>query len=154
LEDRPYFPNATYRCDAADWHHFVVEQHVGDHYQVTVDTLQPIVNRVETFSGATTLIPGVDCQAAPGHTPGSVIVVLSDGRARALLLGDVVHCPVELLDDEWAALGDVDPVLARQTRNALVRELEAEVVPVAAAHFPGLRFGRLLPGIGGRRWLV
>ena len=49
---------------------------------------------------------------AAGHTPGSIIVVLSSGAARGLLLGDVVHCPVELLDDEWAGMGDVDPKLA------------------------------------------
>ena len=27
-------------------------------------------------------------------------------------------------------------------------------IPVAAAHFPGLRFGRLLPAEGKRRWVV
>ncbi len=55
---------------------------------------------------------------APGHTPGSTIMVLSSGTARALLLGDVVHCPIELINDEWARLGDVDPELAnaRATR--------------------------------------
>jgi hypothetical protein len=71
-----------------------------------------------------------------------------------MLLGDVVHCPVELLDDEWAGIADVDPALARRTRTALARELEGTDVPVAASHFPGLRFGRLLSGAGGRSWVV
>ena len=92
--------------------------------------------------------------AAPGHTPGSAIVVVSDGAARALLLGDVAHCPIELLDDEWAGIADVDPALAQRTRVALARELEGVDVPVAAAHFPGLRFGRLLEGQGKRQWVV
>jgi glyoxylase-like metal-dependent hydrolase (beta-lactamase superfamily II) len=87
-----------------------------------------------------------------GHTPGSTIVVLSSGTERAMLLGDVVHCPVELLDDEWDGMADVDPELARRTRLALARELEGQDVPVAAAHFEGLRFGRLLAGQGSRSW--
>jgi hypothetical protein len=80
-------------------------------------------------------------------------VVISSGTERALLLGDVVHCPVELLDDEWAGMGDVDPALAQQTRVALARELEGSQVPAAAAHFPGMQFGRLLAAEGSRRWV-
>jgi beta-glucosidase-like glycosyl hydrolase len=49
---------------------------------------------------------------------------------------------------------DVDPALAARTREALVRELESSGVPAAAAHFPGLRFGRLLTGEGQRSWVV
>ena len=59
---------------------------------------------------------------APGHTPGSTIMVISSGTARGLLLGDVVHCPVELEEDEWGGLGDVDPELAQRTKTALIRE--------------------------------
>ena len=56
------------------------------------------------------------------------------------------------MEDEWEAVMDVDPVLARRTREALAKELEGSDVPVAAAHFPGLRFGRLLAGTGRRHW--
>ena len=80
------------------------------------------------------------------------ILPVHDGVA--LLLGDVVHCPVELLDDEWEGMSDVDPELALRTRVALARELEGSDVPVAAAHFPGLQFGRVLLGEGKRRWVV
>jgi glyoxylase-like metal-dependent hydrolase (beta-lactamase superfamily II) len=81
-------------------------------------------------------------------------VVLSSGTARGLLLGDVVHCPVELVDDDWAGLGDVDPELAKRTKNALAREIEGTDTPVTAAHFPGMVFGRLLSANGQRSWVV
>ncbi len=117
--------------------------------------LDGLSDRFETWdSCATTLLAGVDTLAAPGHTPGSTVIVVSSGDERAMLLGDVVHCPVELVDDEWGALFDVDPALALRTRIALNRELEATGVRAAAAHFPGLRFGRLLRGEGRRRWVV
>ena len=67
-----------------------------------------------------------------GHTPGSTVVVLSSGTQRALLLGDVIHCPVELLDDEWAGMADVDPIKALQVRNSLARALEGDDVVVAS----------------------
>src|SRR5438105_3786612 len=121
-------PSETYRCDAADWAHFIPTD------ERATRKLAPIESRLETWDGNGPLLPGLDVRRAPGHTPGSTILVVSSGGARAMLLGDVVHCPVELLDDEWATIGDVDPAMARRTRVALARELEADDVPVAAAH--------------------
>ena len=143
------FPQATYRCHEADWAHFVSgpAPEAG-----AVRKLSPIAERLDVFDTDATLAPGVDVRHAPGHTPGSTIVVVSSDDQRALLLGDVVHCPVELLEDQWQMVYDVDKALAARTREALARELEGTDVPVAAAHFPGMRFGRLLAGSGRRAW--
>ena len=146
-EGMKVFPKATYRCDARDWEHFLDNERVHT-------VLEPVEDRLKTWDGSGPLLSGIDTMTAPGHTPGSTIIVLSSGTARGLLLGDVVHCPVELLDDEWSGLGDVDPELARRTRNALAREIEGKDVPVAAAHFPGMVFGRLLAAQGKRSWVV
>jgi glyoxylase-like metal-dependent hydrolase (beta-lactamase superfamily II) len=144
------FTNATYRCDQRDWDHFVTSDPAGGGAR----KLGPISDRLSSWDRDGTILPGVDAMVAPGHTPGSTIVVVSDGSARALLLGDVVHCPVELVDDEWAGMSDIDPELAKRTRIALAKEIEGKDLPVAAAHFPGLRFGRLLAGEGRRQWVV
>jgi glyoxylase-like metal-dependent hydrolase (beta-lactamase superfamily II) len=141
------FPKATYRCDIRDLEHFRDNERVRD-------TLSAIADRMQTWDGSGPVCPGVDAMSAPGHTPGSTILVMSSGTARGLLLGDVVHCPVELLDDEWGGVGDADPELAKRTRAALTRELEGTDTPVAAAHFPGLVFGRLLAANGRRNWVV
>jgi glyoxylase-like metal-dependent hydrolase (beta-lactamase superfamily II) len=148
------FANATYRCDAADWAHFVDTPATDRGHERSLRYITPVADRFEMFSGTRPLFPGVDVRLAPGHTPGSTLVIVSHGPARAILLGDVVHCPVELLEDDWGTIGDVDPPLARRTRESLARELEGTDVPIAAAHFPGLQFGRLLPGQGRRSWVV
>jgi len=142
------FPNATFRCDVRDLEHFM-----GKNEEVT-EIMTPVADRMETWDRAGTILPGVDAMVAPGHTPGSTIMVISSGTARGLLLGDVVHCPVELEEDEWGGLGDVDPELAQRTKTALIRELEGTDIPAAAAHFPGLEFGRLLSANGKRHWVV
>lgn len=46
----------------------------------------------------------------------------------------------------------VDPGLAIRTRDRLCRELEGDDVTGAGAHFPELRFGRVLSGSGKRWW--
>jgi glyoxylase-like metal-dependent hydrolase (beta-lactamase superfamily II) len=143
----PTFPNATYRCDRRDWDHFVGAD------KFATARLRPVEDRFEPWDGDASIAPGVDVRLCAGHTPGSALVVLSSGDQRALLLGDVVHCAVELLDDEWAGVADVDPVMAQKTRNALARELEGTDIPIAAAHFPGLKFGRVLAGQGRRQWV-
>jgi glyoxylase-like metal-dependent hydrolase (beta-lactamase superfamily II) len=148
-DGEPTFPNATYRCHPADWEHFTV-----DHPGEELELLEPVADRFEMWAGDGNLLPGLDTLSAPGHTPGSTVLVVSSGEQRAMLLGDVVHCPIELVDDEWDALFDVDPDLAKRTRVALNREIEGSDIPVVAAHFPGLQFGRLLPGEGKRRWVL
>ena len=155
---RATFPNATYRCDARDWQHYVVEEH--DEYMRDMvgamapkDRLAPVTAQLELFEGDGSLAPGIDLRSAPGHTPGSTIVVLSSGDERAMLLGDVVHCPAELFSDDWEMFADVDAAAAARTREALARELEGTQTLVGAAHFPGLQMGRLLVGgAGGRDW--
>ncbi|HXY94802.1 MAG TPA: MBL fold metallo-hydrolase [Acidimicrobiia bacterium] len=143
----PVFPRATYRCDVRDWDHFVGSDNFA------TERLRPVEDRLETWDGDTTIAPGIDARLCAGHTPGSTLIVLSSGEQRAMLLGDVVHCAVELLDDEWGGVADVDPDMAQRARNALARELEGTDVPVAAAHFPGLKFGRVLSGRGRRQWV-
>jgi glyoxylase-like metal-dependent hydrolase (beta-lactamase superfamily II) len=145
----PVFANATYRCSASDWRYFV--EKTED--ETAVELLAPIASRFEMWDGPSTLCAGIDLLPAPGHTPGSTIVVLSaNSGGRAMLLGDVVHCPVQLLEEEWQSIGDVDPQLAQATRVRLARELEGSETLVGAAHFPELRFGRLLVGANKRRW--
>jgi glyoxylase-like metal-dependent hydrolase (beta-lactamase superfamily II) len=153
------FPEATYRCHEADWEFFMGAHPFDDSLAVSQlggqsssELLPPIAERLETWSGDGTILPGIDVRSAPGHTPGSTVMVVSSGSERAMLLGDVVHCPAELLSADWEMIGDVDRQLAQHSREALARELEGSNIPAAAAHFPGLKFGRLLAAQGRRHW--
>jgi glyoxylase-like metal-dependent hydrolase (beta-lactamase superfamily II) len=157
-DGRAFFPNATYRCAAADLQYFLdgpdEEQFVAGLFGALTarERLGPALDRIETWESDDTLMPGIDVRLAPGHTPGSSVVVVSDGTARALLLGDIVHCPLELMDDDFNLLVDHDQEMANRVREAYARELEGSDTVASAAHFPGLRFGRLLPGEATRRW--
>ena len=99
------------------------------------------------------LAPGVTARHTPGHTPGHYALVLSSGEERAVLLGDAVECPLQVQEPDFYALSDVDPALARRTRETLWAELEGRPTLLGAAHFPGLAFGRLMAA-EGRRWFT
>ena len=141
------FPHAVYHCHAEDWNHFVA----GSAVPGFAALLSPLADRMEMWTGAHRARRDRP-RGPPGHTPGNAYVVLSWGFERAFLLGDIVHCPVELIDDDWAGLGDVDPVLARAVRVQPAGEPEGTDSPAAGAHFPGMHFGRLLAEKGHGSW--
>lgn len=153
LDSKPVFPHATVWYGAADREHFVTGSghmlaHIRQGFLAPANT-----DRLRPIDRDTTIAPGVSAMLAPGHTPGHLCVVLSAGHRRVLLLGDAITCPVQLDEPTWHSNGDVDPDLADRTRQRLWGELQDGVTVGAGAHFPELRFGRVLSG-RARRWLV
>jgi glyoxylase-like metal-dependent hydrolase (beta-lactamase superfamily II) len=152
-EGRPFFPNATVRYGAGDWELFVEQAHPKDHIRNSMTLLRD-AGRLEPIEGdMVSLAPGLTARHTPGHTMGHYALVVSSGDERALLLGDAVECPIQLEEPDFWAMSDVDPALAKRTREALWQEVEGTRDVVAAAHFPGLEFGRVLQG-QGRRWFT
>jgi glyoxylase-like metal-dependent hydrolase (beta-lactamase superfamily II) len=154
LEARPHFPRATIWFGAGDWRYFIEERHgppIQDH---AYEGFRGHAGhaRLRPIDRDTTVAPGVTAVQAPGHTPGHLCVVVASGGHRAILLGDAVTCPVQLDEPTWHSIGDVDPDLANRTRERLWRELEGGYTTGAGAHFPELRFGRVLEAKGRRWW--
>ncbi|MGE0879935.1 MAG: MBL fold metallo-hydrolase [Acidimicrobiia bacterium] len=149
-KNKPTFPKATYRVHANDWAYFIGGPGADEYVQ---RKLTPLHDRLELIDGSeVALAPGVDVRLTPGHTPGSTTVVLSSGTARAMLIGDVAHCPAELTEDQWECAFDVDRAAATSTRARLAREIEGTDVLIGAPHFPELGLGRLLTGTTTRKW--
>jgi glyoxylase-like metal-dependent hydrolase (beta-lactamase superfamily II) len=139
-------PNATVRCDPRDLVHFagLTDRRV----QQVLDTVQL---QVDPWDQPGVLFRGLAVEAAYGHTPGSCVVrVSSDGEACAFV-GDAVHTPIELIDDDWASLGDVDLLAAADVRTGLIDDFLASGSLIAGSHFPELAIGRLAVGPDGRR---
>ena len=147
----PFFPNATVRFGAGDWERWVDGAREGDHVRESM-LLLDAQQRLEAIDGDEVQVTrGVTARSAPGHTAGHQVLVISSGEERALLLGDSITCPLQLEHADWGAVSDMDPALARRTRELLWTELEAEGTVGVGAHFPELQHGRVLRG-QGRRW--
>jgi hypothetical protein len=88
----------------------------------------------------------VDAGIGPAMRDDGERRLLVGGQHRALLLGDAIVCPIQLDEPSWQSIGDVDPVLAAKVRERLFRELGDGSTYGVGAHFPELRFGRVLSG--------
>ena len=135
------FRNAIYRVHEADWAYFVESPGAAPG---AVRKLSPVKAQLETFATQCVLAPGLEARPAPGHTPGSTIYILSSGTHRALLLGDVAHCTVELTEPGWEFVFDVDRAAAKAVRQQITAELLDSQDLAAGAHFPDPQFGRLV----------
>jgi glyoxylase-like metal-dependent hydrolase (beta-lactamase superfamily II) len=149
-EGAPFFPNATVRFGAADWDTWVVDAHEKDRIRNAMLLLEAQDRLSPIDADGESIAPGVTARSAPGHTMGSNLLVISSGDERVLLLGDAVTCPVQLTEEDWNGISDMDPALARRTRDALWAELEGTDTRFTAAHFPDLQVGRVLRGNGRR----
>ncbi|GIT70152.1 MAG: hypothetical protein Ct9H300mP27_12560 [Chloroflexota bacterium] len=50
---------------------------------------------------------------SPGHTPGHTSLRISSNGEEALILGDVLHNPVQAHETDWVSRADMDPAQTR-----------------------------------------
>lgn len=155
----PFFPKAKLWTHEADADYYLGENapdetafKVSLGVESTKSRMLPVHSQIKLWDKDCTIAPGIDLRHLPGHTPGSSIAVVSSGEDRAMILGDVIHCPLELVDNEFAIMADIDPAMAKRSKETLRKELEGTNIHVSSSHFPGLEFGRLLKGEGKRYW--
>jgi glyoxylase-like metal-dependent hydrolase (beta-lactamase superfamily II) len=143
----PVFPNARTFVGAGDWEYFVEREAapvpIAEH---TAAALRELEGRgqVTVLDADTDIAPGVRRLSAPGHTPGHSIYVIHDHGERVMILGDAMYCPQQLSELEWGAVSDVDPALARKTRERYERDLELHGGGAVGCHFPELKVARAL----------
>jgi glyoxylase-like metal-dependent hydrolase (beta-lactamase superfamily II) len=148
----PVFANATVYLGRGDYEWFVLagEQvpqrfRMASHLKAALVALSD-AGRVVLVDDSTEIAPGIVALATPGHTPGHLMFSVRDGGEQLLVLGDAMYCPAQLTDADLTAMHDVDPIVARRSRELIQRELEAHGSSAVGCHFPGLQSARVLAG--------
>jgi len=144
------FPNARHVVRQLEWEYWRGTDTLPGPSLVEVQ--QPLENRIELVEEGHVAAPGLNLVATPGHTPGHCSVVVSSGDQRAIILGDAIHCPVQLDEPTWNCVFDVDPGLGRRTRERLWAELEDPSTVTAGGHFADFTFGRVIRAEGKPQW--
>lgn len=106
---------------------------------------------VELTTSERELAPGVRIHAAPGHTPGHVVVGIESAGERGLYVGDAIFHVANVIRPEWACVYDVDGVAATSTRRRLLDEASRDGSLVIAAHLETP--GTVEAGSSGYRFL-
>ncbi|MDI2126977.1 MBL fold metallo-hydrolase [Yinghuangia seranimata] len=148
------FASARHLVAEAEWRHWAgTDDPVGPH----PDAVQaPLAQHIAFLADGDEVAPGVRVLATPGHTPGHISLVVTDPTGedddRLVILGDVMHCQVQVTESSWNFAFDVDPAQSVATRELLLKELEDEHTLLAGGHFAGHVFGRVLPPRAVRTW--
>ena len=146
----PTFPNARYLVPEADFRHFcpdgpaqtskpaspedeATQQHVRT---VFADSVSPVQEQIEMWSGDHRLSDSLWLRPAPGHTPGASVVWLDAGKP-AVFVGDLTHCPVQLHRPNDPCAWDEDFDAAAATRKRVLTEASRRRAAVIPAHYPG-----------------
>ncbi|MFE6779549.1 MBL fold metallo-hydrolase [Streptomyces sp. NPDC057702] len=138
---RPTFPHARYVTARAEWDHWAGVDMDEARREMFRDSVHPVADAglldlVDVPATGARVAPGVRLLPTPGHTPGHLAVELRAGAERALITGDCVHHPVQLLDPEIASCVDTDVEQARATRRRLLTTLADTDTLLLGTHFP------------------
>ncbi|MFD5828342.1 MBL fold metallo-hydrolase [Lentzea sp. NPDC060358] len=139
----PTFPNAVYLMPKADFEFWHPARNPGIaggvNENVFEDSVAPVhaAGQVHLWEGSHRIDSNLRLEAAPGHTPGSSVVVLESGGDRALFAGDLVHTPLQVAHPDHNSCFCEDPEQARATRRRLLGWAADATALVLPAHFSG-----------------
>ena len=81
-----------------------------------------------------------------GHTAGHVAIHLASNGERAIVIGDIMHSPVQCEQPDWYSIADGDPDAARFTRRRILETHCESRTLIMTAHFPAPSVGRFRVG--------
>jgi glyoxylase-like metal-dependent hydrolase (beta-lactamase superfamily II) len=128
---RPYFSNAEYLLQRDE---FEAIDALNPELRETVIAPLQAAGRLRLLDGDTPLRDGARAVATPGHTPGHQSVIVADGRESVLVTGDLLVHAVQLLHPEVAYVYEVDPEMARRSRERMLDPGAASTLYVASSH--------------------
>ena len=152
---KPTFENARYTVHRADWEHFTSEEILADFRGEAVKrSVIPLDDAgvLDLMEGETELAPGITAIHTPGHTPGHMSLLISSGRERALMIGDVLGSPMHATDTELTYWPDTDNEQGIKTRNGLLDMAEQENLIVLGSHLSPPGWGTMVRWQGRRYW--
>ncbi len=152
----PAFPEATHLMAQAEWDCWLGDQSASAPAgmgRVAQRVLPVLQDQLVLLSGSHEIMPGVTLIPAPGHTPGHLVVELSAGRERLLVLSDTALHPIHVEYPDWSTRLDRSAAQAAATRRTIYQRAAESGALVLAFHFapfPGL--GHIQAHGKGWRW--
>lgn len=142
----PTFPNAKYLFSRTEFEFWEQQRKQENPDQFNTvnnktfdDSVLPIMHLAELIEGELDLIDDLlHIKPAPGHTPGSITLSLTDSNQEALFTGDICHHPIQVYAPEWNSAFCELPDQARETRKEVLNYCCSGDVLMMPAHFgPG-----------------
>jgi len=112
---------------------------------VFAESIEPILRagQAEIWDDEHTIDEHLRLDIAPGHTPGTGVVTVDSGGEQAMLVGDLLHSPVQFWEPQVSSCFCHDPRQAARTRQRLLGRAADANALVVPAHFGGERAMRI-----------
>lgn len=143
----PHFPNAQIVLSQADFDFWTDEGKAqGDMMKALIAgtrrQLLPNRGRMTFIKDGEEVVPGVRAMAAPGHTVGHMVFVVSSGGKTLMNTGDIAHHHIVSTQRPRAAFSyDTDGAQGVASRLKVFDMLATDRIPMVSYHFPWPGFG-------------
>jgi len=150
----PTFPNARYifsRNEFELWEKRYSSGAVVPVPLVYEDSVLPVVEAGQALivEDSHQIDDGMWLEPAPGHTPGHVMLNLKSGDNSALMSGDVIHHPLQLIRPEWSSRACEDPVQSAISRTKMLERIADTDTLLCPAHFGSPTMGHVISDAAG-----
>ena len=158
-DDKPLFPNAQVYIAQSDYDFWTDEGKLGgplkDFVLHASKNLLPVKDRLVFIKDGQEFLPGIQAIAAPGHTVGHTVFMVTSKGKSFCFLGDLTHHQVLLLEKPRMEFAyDTDPKAAVATRVRLLDMLAANKTPVMSYHFAWPGYGHVVKAGDGFRYIA
>jgi glyoxylase-like metal-dependent hydrolase (beta-lactamase superfamily II) len=153
----PTFPNAKHIIGRTEYDFWDEAYRRGDpsiHCVSFEDSILPVkkAEQVVLVEDDYEFDRGITLEPCIGHSPGHVVINISDQGARGVVTGDVIHHQIQLRFPAMSTKADTDPNLARKTRTALIEKHSGTRSLLLPAHFRTPTIGRIERAAEGFRY--
>jgi len=135
----PTFPQARYLFGKQEFDHWSHLRDTGGYHNVEHlhDAVDPVVaaGLVDYIGTEHQLTDEVTLFPTPGHTPGHVSVLIRSRGEEAVITGDLMHHPIQLVAPLRHGNFDMDKAQGALTRQAFVERFANSKVMVIGSHF-------------------
>ncbi len=132
----PTFPNAKYLFHQTEWEHWKASTE-DNQVQVMRDSVLPILDAglAEMVSSDFAIEDGIRLEPTPGHTPGHCSVHLNSNGDDAVITGDMIHHPWQIVEPYRTSRACTNPEQAVQTRTEFVHQYADTATLILGTHF-------------------
>lgn len=135
----PTFPHARYlflEKEFTYWRSFPAAELAEDIAGIK-DSVIPVYEAglVDLINIDYQITPEITLIPTPGHTPGHVSVLIKSGNKKAVISGDALHHPCQLVHPEWETTFDTDKLKAKDSRIKLLNQFVDTDTLFIGSHF-------------------
>ena len=142
----PTFPKARYLFPAIDREAWDPQKSIyatlrGREVNTNVfeDSVKPILDAglAECVEDGFCVAPGMVLHTTPGHTPGHMLLEVTDGPDTVMFTGDILHHPMQIFRPDWNSVYCENRAKAAATRRGVVERAADTRARIVPAHFGG-----------------